>query len=245
MSTTPITVFSTKILPQSLMEQAGEQHIHIDAADFINIGWIQTADIIEEILSYAAKPVTALFTSANAVAVVSRNLKHRPEWQIFCLSGKTQTALLELFPAEQIVASAPNAAALVPKIMAAKPVGDCVFFCGNKHLDTLPEAFLAENIPLKEVVVYKTISSPQKVNKSYDGLLFFSPSGVESFFSINAMAEWTVCFAIGDTTAKTIRKFTGNRVITAGFPDTENMIQAVQTYFKRKYKDNASGVSGK
>ena len=234
MSRASITVLSTKILPQSLMEPAGEQHIHIDAADFIKIEWIQTEDVVAQIKSCAAKPMTALFTSANAVAAVSRYWTQRPAWQIFCLSGKTKTTLLEYFNEEQIIASAPDAATLVPKIMAARPSGDCVFFCGNKHLNALPEAFKAENIPLKELVVYKTISSPQKINKSYDGLLFFSPSGVESFFELNAIAERTACFAIGETTAKAIRKFTGNPVLIAGFPDKENMIQAVQNYFFKK-----------
>lgn len=235
MFTQPITVFSTKMFPQSLIDRTKEQGIYIESADFIQIELIENPAIAEQIKSYSTKPITALFTSANAVkAVSSSQLSAQPDWQIFCLSGKTKTTLLEHFNEEQIIASAPHAAALVPKIMAARPSGDCVFFCGNKHLNTLPEAFKAESIPLKEVVVYKTISSPQKVNKAYDGLLFFSPSGVESFFSVNEVTERTVCFAIGDTTAKAVRKFTGNPVITAGFPDKENMIQKVQNYFKRK-----------
>lgn len=216
------------------IQQAAADNILIDCNSFIAIRPVNNAAIINQIRSYAAKPITALFTSANAVAAVSRHLTQCPAWQIFCLSGKTKTALLEHFSDKQIIASAPHAAALIPKIMAAKPSGGSVFFCGNKHLNTLPEAFKAENIPLKELVVYKTISSPKKVNKSYDGLLFFSPSGVESFFSLNTVDERTVCFAIGDTTAKAVRKFTGNPVITAGFPDKENMIQKVQNYFKRK-----------
>ena len=245
MSTAPITVLSTKMLPQSLIAQAEQQHIHINAADFLKIERIRTPDVRVQIAAYAVRPITALFTSANAVAAVSKHLTTCPEWQIFCLSGKTKTTLLEHFSEEQIIASAPDAAALVPKIMAARPSGDCVFFCGNKHLNTLPEAFKAENIPLKEQVVYKTISSPQKINKSYDGLLFFSPSGVESFFELNAIAEQTVCFAIGDTTAKAVRKFTRNPVVIAGSPDNENMIQTVQNYFFKKITGHASGVSGK
>lgn len=228
----PLSLFSTKSLPQSLITQAEEQGMYIESADFIQIELIESPAIAEQIKSYSTKPITALFTSANAVKAVSSQLNAHPDWKIFCLSGKTKTTLLEYVNEEQIIASAPHAAALVSKIMAARPSNDCVFFCGNKHLNTLPEAFKAERIPLKEVVVYKTISSPQKVNKTYDGLLFFSPSGVESFFSVNEVTERTVCFAIGDTTAKAIRKFTGSPVVIAGFPDQEHMILAVQNYFQ-------------
>jgi uroporphyrinogen-III synthase len=174
-----------------------------------------------------------LFTSAHAVAAVGAHIS-QPAWQIFCLSGKTQTALLEHFSEDNIIATAPNAMALVPKIMAAKPVGEYVFFCGNKHLNILPAAFLANHISLTKVVVYETLLSPKRINDPYDGILFFSPSAVESFFGINRTDARTVCFAIGETTANVLREFTNNPVITAGFPDMENMVGEVKNYFKTK-----------
>src|SRR5258706_9822828 len=47
-----------------------------------------------------------------------------------------------------------------------------------------------------------------RAEKVYDGILFFSPSGVESFFNTNEVNEQTILFAIGNTTATEIKKYT-------------------------------------
>jgi uroporphyrinogen-III synthase len=80
--------------------------------------------------------------------------------------------------------------------------------------------------------VYETIKTPKEIKKDYDGVLFFSPSAAESFFSINKIKSHTVCFAIGDTTATTLKKFTTNKIIQAQNQSQQSMMNAMLAHFK-------------
>ena len=44
-------------------------------------------------------------------------------------------------------------------------------------------------LSVDEVIVYKTIETPKVLTKQYDGILFFSPSAVKSFFSKNSIVN--------------------------------------------------------
>lgn len=57
-----------------------------------------------------------------------------------------------------------------------------VFFCGNKRLQTIPEKLANNGIAVEEVIVYETIETAANIKKQYDGILFYSPSAVQSFF---------------------------------------------------------------
>jgi uroporphyrinogen-III synthase len=56
------------------------------------------------------------------------------------------------------------------------------------------------------------------VNDAYNGILFFSPSAVHSFFKKNKANPDTVFFAIGETTANAISVYTNNKIITGNTP---------------------------
>jgi uroporphyrinogen-III synthase len=71
------------------------------------------------------------------------------------------------------------------------------------------------------------------VNKLYDGILFFSPSAVQSFFYGNAIGPQTVLFAIGQTTAEAIEKFTGNTIIVSEKPGKDELVKRMFEYFKK------------
>src|SRR5690606_37559246 len=55
------------------------------------------------------------------------------------------------------------------------------FFCGNLRRDELPTMLKENNVPFDEIEVYRTVLKPKKFDRSFDGVLFFSPSAVESF----------------------------------------------------------------
>ena len=82
-------------------------------------------------------------------------------------------------------------------------------------------------------MVYNTIEKPHPVNKNYNGVLFFSPSAVHSFFTGNQAAEGTVFFAIGETTAKAVKNYCGNQIITSDMPAKDGLLrQAVDFFIK-------------
>ncbi|MEO8712994.1 MAG: uroporphyrinogen-III synthase, partial [Parafilimonas sp.] len=105
------------------------------------------------------------------------------------------------------------------------------FFCGDKRRDELPELLLQNNIAVNEVEVYTTTIFPHTVEKDYDGILFFSPSAVEGFFENNSVPENSILFAIGNTTAEEIKKFTNNKIVVSVKPGKQNLFEKMIEYF--------------
>ncbi|MCW3119764.1 MAG: Uroporphyrinogen synthase, partial [Chitinophagaceae bacterium] len=87
------------------------------------------------------------------------------------------------------------------------------------------------DIDVHEIIVYHTIAVPKKITKRYDGIIFFSPSAVDSFFKINKTQENTILFAIGNTTSNRIKKYSENKIIISKTPDKDHMIREVANYF--------------
>ena len=106
-----------------------------------------------------------------------------------------------------------------------------IFFCGNKRRDELPDALKKAAIVVKEVIVYNTTETAQPATDDVDGVLFFSPSAVNSFFIVNRLKKNTVCFAIGKTTAKGVSQFSNNKIIISELPSQEGMLAAITRIF--------------
>nr|MBX2828949.1 uroporphyrinogen-III synthase [Flavobacteriaceae bacterium] len=67
-----------------------------------------------------------------------------------------------------------------------------------------------------------------KFDQKWDGILFFSPSGIKSFLSENTMGN-AIAICIGETTASEAKKYTRN-VIVANATRIESVIaKAVKT----------------
>ncbi len=77
--------------------------------------------------------------------------------------------------------------------------------------------------------------TPQSLNKKkfqqdFDGIMFFSPSGVESYLNLNELKTET-CFCIGKTTASAL-KDKNTSVVIATTPSIENVIVQVVKHYK-------------
>lgn len=228
----PIKILSTKTIADDLILQAKANNIIIDTINFIETKPIDDIALIEKIKHFFTQKIAAIFTSANAVESVFSIANTKTDWEIFCTSGATKEALLNYVDEGAIIDTAHNASALADKILEHKAINSCVFFCGNQRLNTLPDKLLRQNIILDEVIVYETIASPKKIDKTFSGILFFSPSAVESFFSVNEIDDNTALFSVGKTTTKAIRKFTNNTIVTADFPSAESVLKEVRKYFR-------------
>lgn len=231
-------VLSTKKLDASLVQQARQNDIEIIEQDFIAIRpnltkekWHEIFEVIE------GKEEYAVFTSSTAVYSLKKYLTDyvnpfETSWKIFCLAGKTKNALeenIELFG--QVEETANNASELAQKIIY-RQIDKLVFFCGSKRRDELPLALKNAGIRVNEVVVYETIESPALITTDVDAVLFFSPSAVKSFFSINQLKKKTVCFAIGGTTAVEVQNHCENKIIEPHFPGQDELIQELLNYFQ-------------
>ncbi|MBX3257315.1 MAG: uroporphyrinogen-III synthase [Chitinophagaceae bacterium] len=230
-----INILSTRILKKELLRRANLQHIEADAVAFIqNIPDISDVTI-QKLHKLSSEPIVAVFTSIHAVEVVRGELSgHVPSWKIFCTGGATKEALLEFFDESAIVATAKNASGLADKILQSGFVKEVYFFCSKQRLNDLPETLSAAGIQVNEVTVYQTVGTPVTIDTQYQGILFFSPSGVHSFFSVNTIPVSTTLFSIGKTTTATIESYCSNEVITSQWPGEANLLELVIEYFGKK-----------
>lgn len=233
-------VLSTKKLDPSLINKAKENNITITEKELISIQPGLNKETNDKITALAPnKSLNAVFTSANAVSALNNYMAedgifHDIGWNVFCLSGKTKQAVLSSnFLSKGIKGEAQNAKKLSSIIIDQNPEM-VVFFCGNKRRNELPIALQKAGIVVNEVVLYETTETPLIIHEDYDAILFFSPSAVQSFFSVNEINKSTVCFAIGSTTASCISSFTTNEIKTSSAPSDIELVKEMIGYFNQK-----------
>jgi len=103
------------------------------------------------------------------------------------------------------------------------------YFSGNLRRDLLPKMLVENGISLEEEMAYQTDLNPQKIDRKYDGILFFSPSGVSSFLTSNTLGG-EMCFCIGKTTAIALEGKTPN-ILVAKTPNMESLTDLCIQYY--------------
>ncbi|HUS02707.1 MAG TPA: uroporphyrinogen-III synthase [Chitinophagaceae bacterium] len=227
-----LKILSTKALRQETIDKGSINDIDIDELPFITTEPIKDEELKNVLRGFLQQNITAVFTSKNAVLAFEQIVNAEVPWTIYCIGQSTQKAVAKLFGEENISGTGDNAAALADLILQDTEIKKVIFFCGKQRREELPAKLSAAEIELEEVVVYETFETPQKMSrKHYDGILFFSPSAVKSFFSLNKLNEEIQVFAIGKTTADAIQKNIKRELIIAETPGEENMIDQVIAHF--------------
>ena len=233
-----ISILSTMPLEQPLLNKALDNNIVLDTKAFIQVIDISDeTEVWEKITAAYAQQAIVVFTSASAVFAVCEHPSFvRPDWKIFCIEKATKKAVLQYFDESYIVGSAKDSDELAQKIRETADVKEVIFFCGDKRMDTLPSILLKSGIITNEIVVYKTVEQPTFIEKEHNGILFYSPSGVSSYFSMNTANPGTVLFAIGNTTAAAIKLETENEIVVCPTPSKEALLDVAIDYFNKQQK---------
>ena len=149
----------------------------------------------------------AVFSSKHAVQACVRqgNPAGLAGAQCLCVGERTAALLRE------------KGAAVLKMTNSASDLADCiskkytdksfVYYCGDRRLDVLPDRLDALGAAWEEVTCYRTTPVRRIFGESFDGILFFSPSGVESYAEENSF-DGAMAFCIGETTAAAARKYT-------------------------------------
>lgn len=214
------SILSTKIL------SIAQKELLLNA----NIGFVEYSAIEIELLDIDLHPKikNVIFTSKNAIKAI-QNSKLTIE-NCFCVGEKTKK-LLEANK-YNVVEVAQNATELAKIIVKKYTKEHFLFLCGNHRRDELPLILKENGIQLKEKIVYKTNKNIKGFNRLFDGIFFFSPSGVESYCATNDLRS-SIAFCIGNTTASEAKKYTSN-IIIANKPTVENVIVQAVKYFDKR-----------
>jgi len=220
------TVLSTKKLAVNQRELLLNSGIGLVEYDAINIDFINF-----ELKN--SRIQNAIFTSKNAIkAIESKSIEIE---NCFCVGEKTANIARE--KGFKVTETADYAEDLALKIIEKHGDKDFHFFSGTNRRDNLPELLKENKIKLTETTVYKMELNPKKFESEFDGILFFSPSGVRSFTEQNKLNNTAFC--IGKTTASEAKKHT-REIIIASKPGIENVIVKVVSNLKNK-----KNISGK
>ena len=172
-----------------------------------------------------------IFTSQNAVNSILQHPKceELKAKNVFSIGMKTKDLLTE--NGFNVIAYTGYAADLAEIISLIYSDESFTFFSGNLRRDVLPNTLEENGILLNEIKVYETKLTSKKVTEKLDGILFFSPSGVESYLKLNTIKDET-CFCIGETTAEALENKKVKTIVIADKPSVENVIAEVVEYYK-------------
>ncbi len=232
MQQSSIEILCTRPLPEWLINEAAESGIAIEIESFIETEPIQSIEVQQEIENALLQSAVVVFTSMNAVeAVATYSDEQQPDWDIYCIGTATKRLVAEHFGEHAIAGTASDASELAELIIKEGMSDEVIFFCGGQRRDELPSILNDAGIEVDEIAVYQTIEVPHIIKKDYHGILFFSPSAVRSFFKVNKANGKTILFAIGNTTAAEIKKFSNNKILVSDEPGKESLVQKAIEYF--------------
>lgn len=211
-------IFSTKDLSAPQLDLFADG-VRVKSQDFIKVSpnRISAFELKKE-------KQNVVLTSQNAVEALLANVA--PEdlnfENIYCVGRKTKRLIeRRIGPVKHQEKNAEKLAKYLVDYMEGLEV---TYFCSNLRLDTLPDILVENNIEVHEVEAYQTKHAPVEVGAGVEGVLFFSPSTVESYLLKNAPNK--VAYCIGETTAAEAKKHF-SKVRVAKIPTAESLIELV------------------
>ncbi|UJH90011.1 uroporphyrinogen-III synthase [Antarcticibacterium sp. 1MA-6-2] len=196
------------------------------------LGFVEYDAIIIDILNFTAEinpGDNLIITSKNAVKALlkKKSPDELTDVKFFCVGEKT-SELLES-RGFGISEMANYGVDLAHIIISNYSKSSFTYLCGSIRRDELPLILKDHQVDLKEVEVYSTSLNLQKFQQKFEAVLFFSPSGVESFcFSSELKNTTAIC--IGNTTASEAEKHTKS-ILIATKPTVENVIVQAAKFF--------------
>ena len=222
----PTRILSTKVLLSYQKQVLTDIGLEVLESNFIEV----------ETKSFELNGIkdNLIFTSQNAV----RSFLTHPQFEenksdlqskkVFCVGVKSKTILTDA--GFEVIAYADYASDLTEIICLIYANSSYTFFSGNLRKETLPLALKNTGIEFNEIEVYETQLKPHKIKEAVDAILFFSPSGVESYLKDNPIKK-ELCFCIGETTAEALENNHIKNIIIAEHPSVENVITEVKEYY--------------
>lgn len=216
-------VFSTKKLLES-QKQLVDSSIQFKDSDFIRIRFNRISPIvvkneIENVLITSQNAVESLLSSFSPDQLQFKN--------IYCVGRRTKRLIEKRIGKVSHVEK--NASKLAEYLIKNLENKEITFFCSEKRLDELPDTLAENNILVHEEHVYKTLYSAKKLVADISGVLFFSPSAVQSYLLENVADKMAFC--VSEITANEARKHF-KEVITADLSTVESVVKSVNTFYK-------------
>ena len=221
-SSIPTNIYSTKTLTTDQRLLLNEKVI-AESSDFIKISLNRIKpqvirNPIENVIITSKNSVEALLHNFSAVELQFKN--------IYCVGRRTKRLVEKRIG--EVKHTEKNAKALADYLVEYIDGNEVTYFCSDLRLDALPTILSENNITVNEVEAYQTKYDAEKVKSSVEGIMFYSPSTVQSYLKENDPDK--IAFCIGETTAtEAKKKFKDVRV--AKVPTVESVIELVNEHY--------------
>ncbi len=222
-SNTDAHIFATKKLTDDQLQRF-QNGIKVKSEDFIKISPTRLSPAIlseerQNVVITSQNAVEALLTNVTADQLKFKN--------IYCVGRKTKRLIEKRIG--KVAHSEKNAQKLAQYLVEYMEGLEVTYFCSNLRLDELPAHLTENNITVHEIEAYKTKYAPVAIDDSVRGVLFFSPSGIESYLRENNTDK--VAYCIGETTAKVAREHF-SKVKVAKIPTVDSVVDLVNEHAK-------------
>lgn len=219
-----LKVLSTKQLSTNQTDLFSEK-IGFEMSDFIAIRYNRLKPTV---IKNGIKNV--IITSQNGVEALLHNYApaEMDFENIYCVGRRTKRLIEKKIGKK--VAHVENSAKELAKFIIKMRLNEATYFCGNLKRDELNTILSENNVEVTNIEAYRTVLNERKFDKVFDGILFYSPSGIESYLNDN-IDRIAVAFCIGETTAQEARKYF-EKVQVAELPSIENVIKTVNKYYE-------------
>jgi len=218
-------VYSTKKLSE-IQKRLLPETVAIEDSDFIKIRFNRIAP---KVVKNEIKNV--IITSKNGVeSLLNSFIKQELNFKnIYCVGRRTKKLIEQKIG--KVAHSEKNAEKLADYLSKTIKGQEVTYFCSDLRLDTLPKVLTENGVTVNEVEAYKTMYSPVNVREQFSGVLFYSPSTVESYMQENQSNK--IAFCIGESTAKEARKHFKN-VQVANLPTVESVLELVSLHYVKE-----------
>lgn len=217
-----VNIYSTKTLTDD-QKQLFHEDVVSESSDFIKISLNRmTATVLRPM------PKNVIITSKNAVEALLNNFAPQ-ELQfenIYCVGRRTKRLVERKIG--NVKHTENNAKDLANYLVDYIEGTEVTYFCSDIRLDELPTILKENQIEVKEITAYETKYDSVKINEGVKGVMFFSPSTVQSYKQEND--DDVIAFCIGETTAKEASKHFAD-VRIAKVPTVESVIELVNEFF--------------
>ena len=219
-----LNILSTKKLNKINQELFKTNNLNLFQHDFINTSLInfKLPDHNGSWIFTSKTAVNAVFTSNEKTKCIGKTM--------YCVGKSTKSLLLK--NGQKVTKMTENLSKLADFIKKNAKNENFIFCCGSIKNEVFSDFFKTNNITLTEIPVYKTELNSKKIEKKFNGIMFFSPSGVKSYLEKNSFHN-TMCICIGETTSNYVSNFSKN-IITCDSPSINSVVYLTINLFKHE-----------
>lgn len=219
------TITSTKSLSIDLLLSFDFRLFNVLSFDFIRIAKIPFDRT--EVLNSSNHWIVSSKNTLN-ILLNTYTTNELKQINFYCVGNKTAQTITD--HKLNLITSSTSSEKLAQNIVKNYSTSNFTFICGEMRRNELESILKNRKIQLNEFNVYSTTLSPSEIKLfPTDGILFYSPSGVQSYTLKNEITTETL-FCIGNTTATEAKKYSNN-IIIAETQTVESVIESVKKHY--------------